>query len=130
MSFDVLIHNYFSKEESFSKQHRRQYFTARVVLERVGLCQPLPGRTNTSGEAGDDSRTDRSSCRGRLEFRMDMQIMYVCNSTTQSLLEHSIIVLNILLVHFSVLFIDCMCVSDLSICITGGGPFVSRGDQV
>ena len=59
MSFGVLIHNYFGNEESFSKQHRRQYFTARVLLERV--CQPLPGRTNTSGGAGDDSRTDRSS---------------------------------------------------------------------
>ena len=29
--------NFGGKEESFSKQHRRQYFTARVVLERV--CQ-------------------------------------------------------------------------------------------
>ena len=39
MSFGVLIHNYFGNEESFSKQHRRQYLTARVVrvLERV--CQ-------------------------------------------------------------------------------------------
>ena len=39
MSFGVLIHNYFGNEESFSKQHRWQYFTARVVrvLERV--CQ-------------------------------------------------------------------------------------------
>ena len=66
MSFGVLIHNYFGNEESFSKQHRRQYFTARAG-------EGMPGRTNTSGGAGDDSRTDRSSCRGRLKFS-DMQI--------------------------------------------------------
>ena len=75
MSFGVLIHNYFGNEESFSKQHRRQYFTACTSRTRTG--EGMPGRTNTSGGAGDDSRTDRSSCRGRLKFS-DMQIILIC----------------------------------------------------
>ena len=70
MSFGVLIHNYFGNEEYFSKQHRRQYFTARVVLERV--CQ-----AELTHQEEQETTAEQTTQAVVEDSSLDMQIIYV-----------------------------------------------------
>ena len=67
---DELWHSHFGNEESFSKQHRRQYFTARVVLERV--CQ-----AELTHQEEQEMIAKQTAQAVVEDSNLDMQIIYV-----------------------------------------------------
>ena len=136
MSFGVLIP--FGKEESFSKQHRRQYFTARVVLERV--CQAElthQEKRETTAEQTTQAAVEDSSLEWTCRLCMYATVQLSDDLNTRLLFSIKFL----LVVYISQYFLLTACVyqtcriavaaeSKPTICIVGGGPFVSRGDQV